>query len=71
MPRARSAVRLERKELFTFPAFLSDAEGAEGVRHRTVGVVIDLRKRRRRRALTEISLLLRERLTGLCGVVKA
>jgi hypothetical protein len=25
MPRARSAVRLERKELFTFPAFLSDA----------------------------------------------
>jgi hypothetical protein len=30
MPRARSAERLERTEIFTFPAFLSVAWGAEG-----------------------------------------
>jgi hypothetical protein len=71
MPRARSAVRRERMEVFTFPAFLSVALGAEEVRHRTVGVVFDLREHRFRRLGTKSCSLLRERLTDRCSRVKA
>jgi hypothetical protein len=65
MPRAPRAVRLERTEIFTFPAFLSAAgKGAEGFVLEPLGVVFDLRG-------TVVGVLLRERLTGRSGAVKA
>jgi hypothetical protein len=42
-----SAERLDRTEMFTFPAFLSVTGGAEGFVRELWGVVVDLRERRR------------------------
>jgi hypothetical protein len=52
MPRAPCALRLERMEMFTFPAFLSVARRRGVVRHEPWGSSVDLRERHRRRLLT-------------------
>jgi hypothetical protein len=57
--------------MFTFPAFLSVAWGAEGFVVEPVGVVFDLRDAVIGVVLRAFRILLRERLTGHSGRVKA
>jgi hypothetical protein len=57
-------------EIFTFPAFLSVACGAEGF-VRTVEVFLDLREQLSSAFGHSVPRLLRERLTDLSSLVKA
>ena len=71
MPRARRAERLERTEMFTFPAFLSGAGRAwRGFVVEPWGSSATCWERRLRRVLAYVSVLLRERLTGCERQVK-